>query len=484
MLGSFRKFSSSIYAKVFLFIVAIPFVFWGMGDVFSGGNKNTIAKIGREKISTEEFINFVKYNAPQSGAAVIDKKLIEKMLSDFIGEKLIFFEIKDLEIKLSDRSLGTMIKNEKIFKKNNEFSRLAYEEFLIKNGIGAVAFEANMSRQIKRQQFFNYIGGGILPSSFLVNIDYNKTNQIRNVESLNLNTDFKNKIITTDDQINSYFEKNKEKYIDNFKTINFIELNPKILTESDEYSNLFFEKIDEIDDMVVSKNSFVSIANKFNIKSFETVTFNKLGKNKKQNVNPNFSKELVKKVFYINKDESIIFLENKDKYYLVELIKNENVQRTLNDKAIKNEILKKLENLNKKKLISNIVSKINKKTFKKEDFYKLAKDENVLIQKIKLNNANDTNNFGQDTVKQIYAYPEKKLIAVYNIDLTDVFLIYIDEIKESYVKAKSEDYKKYENLSKLKITSSLYNSYDFYLKNKYEIDINYKALDVVDNYFR
>ena len=51
MLGSIRKFSSSIFAKVFLFIVAIPFVFWGMGDVFRSGNQNTIVKIGNEKIS-------------------------------------------------------------------------------------------------------------------------------------------------------------------------------------------------------------------------------------------------------------------------------------------------------------------------------------------------------------------------------------------------------------------------------------------------
>ena len=50
MLGRIRKFSTSIYSKVFLGIVAIPFVFWGMGDLFSGGNINTIVKIGKEKI--------------------------------------------------------------------------------------------------------------------------------------------------------------------------------------------------------------------------------------------------------------------------------------------------------------------------------------------------------------------------------------------------------------------------------------------------
>ena len=61
MLSSIRKFSSSIYAKVFLIVVAIPFIFWGMGPLFTSGNINTIAKIGDEKISTQEFTDFIKY---------------------------------------------------------------------------------------------------------------------------------------------------------------------------------------------------------------------------------------------------------------------------------------------------------------------------------------------------------------------------------------------------------------------------------------
>ena len=61
MLKTIRKFSSSIFAKIILFVVAIPFIFWGMGPVFQGGRQNTIAEIGKESISTQEFINFIKF---------------------------------------------------------------------------------------------------------------------------------------------------------------------------------------------------------------------------------------------------------------------------------------------------------------------------------------------------------------------------------------------------------------------------------------
>ena len=33
MLNSIRNFSKTIFAKILLFIVIIPFVFWGMGGV-------------------------------------------------------------------------------------------------------------------------------------------------------------------------------------------------------------------------------------------------------------------------------------------------------------------------------------------------------------------------------------------------------------------------------------------------------------------
>ena len=53
MLGSFRKFSGSIYAKILLGIIIIPFVFWGMGSSITGGRKNVVVVIDKEKYSIQ-----------------------------------------------------------------------------------------------------------------------------------------------------------------------------------------------------------------------------------------------------------------------------------------------------------------------------------------------------------------------------------------------------------------------------------------------
>ena len=251
-----------------------------MGPVFQGGKKNTIAEIGNEKISTQEFVSYIRSNAPNQDFETLDKNLIEKLLSNFIGEKLIALEIENHNIKLSENSLSTIIKNEEIFKKNNTFSRTEYEKFLVKNSLNAVVFETKISNQVKKKQLFDFIGKGIVPSKFLVNIVYDKINQKRNIEVINLNDVFDKKLNFSKNQIESYFIQNKNTYKVIYKSIKFIKLNPNNLTGSDEFTDSFFQKIDEIDDLIVEGKNLDFLLNRFNLESSTSVTFNELDQNK------------------------------------------------------------------------------------------------------------------------------------------------------------------------------------------------------------
>ena len=63
------------------------------------------------------------------------------------------------------------------------------------------------------------------------------------------------------------------------------------------------------------------------------------------------------------------------------------------------------------------------------------------------------------------------------------FLIFIDKVVHTSVEQDSDEYSKYFNLSKVGLTNGLFNTYDDYIKNKYEININKKALTTVKSYF-
>ena len=86
-------------------------------------------------------------------------------------------------------------------------------------------------------------------------------------------------------------------------------------------------------------------------------------------------------------------------------------------------------------------------------------------------------------VNHIYKFAEKKIIIVTDINLSENFLIFIDKVENVTINENSEEYQKYLDLSRGKIVKELYNTYDNYLNEKYKIDINYQALDVVKNYF-
>ena len=483
MLGTIRKFSSSIYAKVFLLIVAIPFIFWGMGDLFTGGNLNTIVKIGKDKIHKREFINYLKMNS-LTVEQLNDSSVIEKALFNFIGEKLILKEIEDMEIQLSDESLSNIIKNQELFKRENKFSRTEYEKFLIENNYNAIFFEQEILQREKKKQLLNFLGSGIVPSNFLINMSFDKANQKRNIEYINLNEVIKKGTNFSESDMQKYFDQNKDSFKEIYKSVNFLKLVPKNLTGINEYNDLFFKKIDEIDDLIAEGNNLNSILEKFNLQSPKSITINKLGKNKDAKTNNILSKELLQKIFIIDDSEPTILTEHKNEYFIFELTKNEIIQNDINNKFVKDEIFSNLEKKIKRKFIVELIDKINNKKFKKNNFDDFANKHDISSVKIKLNNRDDDKILKRDVVDQIYSFGEKIVIVVTDIGLSENYLIYIDSIENVSTTKNSEEHKQHFLLSRDKIVSELYNTYDSYLKNKYKVDINYKALDSIKNYIR
>ena len=115
MLNKLRNFSTSKFAAVFVFIIIIPFVFWGMGGVFNSGNKNNLAKINNYNVSTKDFIDYI--NEEQISNEYIQENInnnvIEELLTELISSRLVDLEVKNLNIIVSEKKLASMIKANK-----------------------------------------------------------------------------------------------------------------------------------------------------------------------------------------------------------------------------------------------------------------------------------------------------------------------------------------------------------------------------------
>ena len=144
MLDNIRKFSKTIFAKIFLVILIVPFVFWGMGGVFNSGNTNSLAKINNINVSTQDFINHLNKSGLNSDNIKENLKnnILEKSLTELISNKLLDLEIKDYNLIVSEKILVEKIKNNKMFfDENNKFSRTKYEKFLLYRNITAPEYE-------------------------------------------------------------------------------------------------------------------------------------------------------------------------------------------------------------------------------------------------------------------------------------------------------------------------------------------------------
>ena len=60
MLNKLRNFSKGKLAGVLVGIIIIPFVFWGMGSVFSGGNTNIDNELSEDDLYNLELEAFMR----------------------------------------------------------------------------------------------------------------------------------------------------------------------------------------------------------------------------------------------------------------------------------------------------------------------------------------------------------------------------------------------------------------------------------------
>ena len=253
MLNKLRGFSNTKLAGVLITIIIIPFVFWGMGSVFSGGNTNNIAKIDNQTISTQDFMNYINNTRidPDYIKKNIDNNVIEEIISKIVSIKLLDMEINDLSIVLSDTILANKIKKNEVFLDDkNKFSRIKYEKFLLENNLTAPNFEIRFKNEELKKNLFSYVGGGIKSPFFLNNKIYISRNKEVEIDYFNLDTVYDTE--TTETEINQFIKDNEENLKEELIDFSYAKITPSNLIEVEEFNDDFFKVIDDIENGILN----------------------------------------------------------------------------------------------------------------------------------------------------------------------------------------------------------------------------------------
>ena len=165
MLSSLRKFSETIVAKIFIAIIALSFVFWGINDFFRSNNSNSVAEIDGEEISFNQFINefnkIIRSNNIQSEKIAITNNIHILAVSNIVSEKLLKIHAKKLGVAIDDTIIAIEIKNSKEFKDKDIFSRTKYEKFLLERNINSKILEEQINKNLKKKIIIESITGYI-----------------------------------------------------------------------------------------------------------------------------------------------------------------------------------------------------------------------------------------------------------------------------------------------------------------------------------
>ena len=472
MISSFRNFAKTKFAGLLVFIMIIPFVFWGMGSMFNSGNTNTIAKINKTNISTQEFIDYLNRSGiPQETIRKnLDNNIIEELLSGLVSKTLLNLEVKDFNILFSEKTLLKKIKKNKNFlDENGIFQRVKYEKFLLQNNQTAPQFEQRLKNRELQKNLFDYIGSGTVSPKFLVNKLFEEENKKLEIEFINLENFYKKQENITNQDLKTFLLDNKEQLKVEFVDFNYAIINPKNLTGTDEFNQSFFDKIDKIEIDISNEVPFETIISNLNITSIDVKDF-KFSKDKK---------EIEKRIFGLRNNNFDIFENNND--YVIYQIKNiAQKEPNLNNNETRNEIIELVYQKNKFDFNRDILDKINNNEFDYIQFLKMGKNN---VETIQLNSIKDNNKFKIEAIKILYSQPINSFTLI-NDDENNIYLAKVKKYLEVLNTINDGKLNEYQNKQNSNSKNNLLKSYDLLLNEKYNVNLNKKTIERVKNFFQ
>ena len=472
MIGSFRNFAKTKFAGLLVFIMIIPFVFWGMGSMFSSGNTNNLAKVNDTNISTQEFIDYLNASGiPQQYIREnLENNIIQELLSGLISQTLLDLEIKDINFIVSEKTLSKKIRlNKNFLDENGNFERIKYEKFLLENNQTAPGFELRLKKRELKKDLFDYMGAGTKSPTFLIKKLFEEENKKIDIEYLSLENLYSKKENISDLDLNNFIKENEKELKIEYLDFDYAVLNPKNLVGLDEFNQAFFDKIDKIEIDISNEIEFKQIVSDLNVNFINVKNFKFSDK----------KKEIEKKIFELKNNKFDIF-ELENNYILYNINSIEQRSPDIKDNETRDEIVELIYQRNKFEYNSRLLKRINNKEFSDNEFFELGKNN---INSTRLNSIKDNKKFEINAVELLYSLPINSFTLI-NDEKNNIYLAKIKKIEDLSVNLDDKKFKDYINKQNSNEKQNILKSYDLLLSNKYDIILNQKTIERVKNFFK
>ncbi len=226
MLKTMRKNVKSLkwvlWIIVATFIISIFFIWGGAGRLGEANRTNTLAYVGREKISSDEYFQSLRQrlDAMKKQFSGLNQNLIQQLnipqqtLEQLIQQRLLLQIARDKGFRATEAEVRDRIVAYPVFQKDGQFVGFdIYKRILDYNHIPLKDFEEGLTNDVLLNKVVRYLTAGIIVSDDEVWDSYRKQNDSAKIEYLvseASKAEVKDK--PTDAQIRERFDKNAAAY--------------------------------------------------------------------------------------------------------------------------------------------------------------------------------------------------------------------------------------------------------------------------------
>lgn len=174
MLGGLRRAGQTWLGKlivaVLFCILIVSFAIWGIGDIFRGGVRNTVASVGSIDVSAEAMRNAYQQEVQrlsrgrrsitpeQARALGLDAQVLNRL----VGEATLDAQANAMGLAISDDAIARSIRDEAAFRgANGQFDITLFQNFLRQAGLSEAALVREQRGSLRRAQIVEALAGDL-----------------------------------------------------------------------------------------------------------------------------------------------------------------------------------------------------------------------------------------------------------------------------------------------------------------------------------
>ncbi len=253
MLESIRNAAQGVVGKAIMTVVMgliiVSFVIWGVGDMLRGFTATTVASVGSQKITSQDFRDQFQRTLQQyqrrtrqpltndqARAIGLDRQVLQQMIS----EAAIDAEARRLGLDVSDEALRRLITSNPNFQdKSGAFDPEKFAGLLRDNDLNERYYVAELKKNALRQFIIAALTTGATAPTAMVNAEAAYDGQTRSADTFVLPASAAGAIpAPSDDALKAYFNDRKSNYrAPEYRGMDVVSLEPDTLANPAEVSD-------------------------------------------------------------------------------------------------------------------------------------------------------------------------------------------------------------------------------------------------------